>query len=183
MKTLDPTHLSTHPEGDEQAVMTLSVPVPDWSEVPLNADGSVPSVTLTATGDTYMDVLRALTEVHDQDPEDMLYELLGTVITEAELAALSGPEEATELMQVRASEVVVPFRTFELTLDMSVQGPTGENVQRDIGLKITAPSIVTGVRAVLFLTKPRTLQQLAIAHCPAVTDERDEEDKTVLLVG
>jgi hypothetical protein len=68
MRTLDRDYLATHPKGDEKATLTLHLPIPASIDVPDNADGTRPAVTLKATGGPYSSPRRCGTRVTTARP-------------------------------------------------------------------------------------------------------------------
>lgn len=174
MRTFDRQYLATHPEGEEKASFTMSAKVPDNIDVPTNPDGTRPQITITATGNTYLDVLGALTTLHE-DPEPVLEGLMVGLLTEDESDSFATLEEAAPLINERFAEVIVPFRTHTLGFEVSDGS--------DIELKITAPSATVGTQALHFLTRPHVLMQMAIGFCPETDDEDEYSGNEVLVVS
>lgn len=175
MKTLDKNYLATHPSGDEKADITLSASVPVRLQLAANADGTRPQVSIRVTSDTYMNVLATLDGLHD-DAEPLLAALMLELLTEEELGRFATLAEAGPLIKERFAEVVVPFRTFNVSMDLD-----GEPVD----FAITAPSAEIGAQALHHLTKPNMLTNTAIAMCPETDDEDDDEygSNEVLVIG
>lgn len=174
MRTLNSAFLAANPTGDEKAIFTMSAKVPDKVNVPVNPDGTRPRITITATGNTYLEVLGALTTLHE-DPEPVLEGLMACLMTEDELDAFATLEAAAPLIKERFAEVTVPFTTHTLGFEVSDGS--------DIELAITAPSATVGTQALHFLTKPHVLMQMAIGFCPETDDDEDDySDNEVLVI-
>lgn len=185
MKTLDRHFLSSHPQDDEKADISLSVPVPGTLYVPNNPDGTRPKITLQASGDTYLDILVVLSNIHDDESGAVLEALLADALTDEEMERYETLEAAAPLVKERSQEIVTPFRTFEFGFNLTPNNPTDPD--RGVDLKLTTPSIVAGMRAINSLTKSAALTNLAVSLCPTVSDDDDywdeEEREEVLVIG
>ena len=183
MRTLDRNYLAAHPAGDEKAVISLSVPVPDAVDVPANPDGTRPRITLKVTGDTYGLVLAALEHLHDDEGSAELFvTLLGEVITEEEMEAFGSLEEAAPLLRERAYAISAPFRTFEWNAALAIEA-AGQQTESSIEFELITPSLGVGVPAITAMSKPQTLTNVAISFSPVLDDEDDYDSNEVLVVS
>lgn len=173
MRTLDRKYLAANPAGDEKAVISLSIPVPDAVDVPANPDGTRPRITFKATGDTYGLVLAALEHLHEDEGE-LLVALLDFVVTDEEMEAFNSMEEAAPLLRERASAISTPFRTFEWEAVLTVEAD-GQERESPVAFELITPSLAVGVPAITAMTKPRTLTNVAISFSPETDDEYDDE--------
>jgi hypothetical protein len=98
------------------------------------------------------------------------------LLTEEELGQFATLAEAGPLIKERFAEIVVPFRMFNVSLDLD-----GDQVD----FAITAPSAEVGAQALHYLTKPNMLTNTAIAMCPETDDGDDDDysDNDVLVMG
>lgn len=182
MRTLDRKYLAANPAGDEKAVISLSVPVPNSVEVPANPDGTRPRITLKATGDTYELVLAALGHLHEDGGEELFEALIYDVVTEEELAAFSSMEEAAPLLNERVHSVSSPFQTFEWNAGMVVEDSAGKQKEFSVDFELIAPSLGVGIPAITALTKPQTLTNVAISFSPVLEDDDEDYASTDVLV-
>ena len=182
MRTLDRKYLAANPAGDEKAVISLSVPVPTSVEVPDNADGTRPRITLKAIGDIYGLVLAALQHLHEDDSDDLLEALIFDVITEEELERFASMDEAAPLLNERVHGVVSPFRTFSWNAAMGLEGADGTQSETSVGFELVSPSLGVGLPAITALTKPQTLTNVAISFSPVIDDEDDDYASNEVLV-
>jgi hypothetical protein len=179
---LDRKYLAANPEGDEKAVISLSVPVPTAVEVPDNPDGTRPRITLKATGDTYGLVLAALEHLHDDDGEELFEALIYDVVTEEEIAAFNSMEEAAPLLNERVHAVSSPFQTFAWNAGMILEGASGAQTETSVDFELITPSLGVGIPAITAMTKPQTLTNVAITFSPVIDDEDDEYASNEVLV-
>lgn len=174
MRTLDRKFLAENPAGDEKAVISLSIPVPDAVDVPANPDGTRPRITLKATGDTYALVLAALQHLHDdEEGTELFMALLGDLVTDEEMEAFDSLQEAAPLLRERANAISAPFRTFEWTAELTIEA-AGQQTESSIEFELITPSLGVGVPAVTAMTKPQTLTNVAISFSPEIDDEYDD---------
>lgn len=170
MRTLDRNYLANHPAGDEQAVFTVHLTLPESVDVPNNPDGTRPQVTLKATSDTYGNLLSLLSYVHDEDLNDNVMALLLENIDEKKLEEFASIDEAAPFMRDAVSEIVTPFRTFKLSLELEA-----DEVAVVSGvLELTAPDMVSAAKALKSMTRPHVLSDLAISFSPE-TDDYDDD--------
>lgn len=167
MRTLDRKYLSENPAGDETAEFTVSVTVPTSIEVPDNADGSRPSITLKASSDTYAHLLGILSYVHDEDLAENIMMFVLENADQDKIESFSSLEEAAPYIREAAAEIVHPFRTFTLNLDLTAGD---ESVAAGV-LELTAPSMVSAAQALKAMTKPQVLNELAISFSPETDDD------------
>lgn len=178
MRTLDRKYLAAHPAGDEPAVFTVSLDLPSSVDVPNNPDGTRPQITLNATSDTYGNLLGLLSYVHDEDLNDNVMALLLENVDEEKLAEFGSVEEAAPFMRAAVSEIVTPFRTFTMSL-----GLEADDVEVVSGvLKLTAPDMVSAVKALKSMTRPHVLTDIAISFCPETDDDDDYANGNEVLV-
>ena len=176
MRTLDRNFLAATPTVGTPATITLSVEIPDSTGVPANADGTKSSITLSASGPNYFDVLVALGHVNDMGAAEIVGGLL--MNCPDDVAVDTGSAEAVRTL---AHEIITPFRTFDMTLTLTEEGEGGERTKGKIELAITAPSYVHAGSAVASMTRPHMLTQVAVGLCPEVDDE-DSYGDSVLVV-
>lgn len=180
MRTLDRNYLATHPTGDEPAVFTVSLDLPESVNVPNNPDGTRPQVTLKATSDTYGNLLGVLGYVHDEDMADNVFALVLENVDEEKLEAFDSMEAAAPFLRETASEVVSPFRTFKLPLALEAEGE--EAVTVSAVLELTAPDMISAAKALKSMTRPRILSELAISFSPETEDYDDYAGSNEVLV-
>ncbi|WP_354214655.1 hypothetical protein [Arthrobacter sp. UYCo732] len=178
MRTLDRNYLAAHPTGEEPAVFTLNLTLPESIDVPNNPDGTRPQVTLKATSDTYGNLLGLLGYIHDEEVHDNVWAILLENIDEAKLEAFDTLEGAAPFMREAASEVVTPFRTFTLSLALEA-----EELSVVSGvLELTAPDMVSAAKALKSMTRPHVLSELAISFSPETEDYDDYAGGNEVLV-
>jgi hypothetical protein len=184
MRTLDRAYLSTHPKGDEKATLTLQLEIPAGIDVPANPDGTRPSVTLKATGGTYLQLAQALSGFQEDEGEGLVQELLTQVLSEDEIEQLAGmaDEAAAGILNARFSEVVVPYRTFSFEMTMEATGSFGKT-STDFVFEVTAPSLEIAHPAMMSMTRPVNLNQILIGWSPEIDDEDDYAGNEVLVVS
>lgn len=180
MRTLDRDYLAVHPAGDEPAEFTVSIPVPASIDVPNNADGTRPQVTLNATSDTYGNLLGILGYAHDVDVAENVLVLAVENADESKMGLYETIEEAAPFIREFAAEIITPFRTFTLTLELQA-GDDEDSLVRGV-LAITAPSVISAAQALKVMTKPHVLTQLAISFSPETDDDDDYADSNEVLV-
>jgi len=173
MRTLDRDYLAANPAGDEPATFTMSIPVPDSVPLPSNADGTRPRVTLNASSDTYGNLLGILGYVHTVDVAENIIVLVVENADQNKMELYETIEEAAPFIRESAAEIVTPFRTFTLKLDL--QDGDDENSLVSGLLEITAPSVTSAAQALKVMTKPRVLQELAISFSPETEDDEYDE--------
>jgi hypothetical protein len=166
MRTLDRNYLASNPTGDTKAEFAISLELPASVDVANNPDGTRPHVSLKATSGTYGDLLGSLSFIHDMDLNELATAILLENVADEKLAS-------PETMREAASEVVTPFRTFTLGIELESKE---EGVSVDADLELTAPDMVTAARALKAMTRPQVLTELAISFSPETDDEYDEYD-------
>lgn len=173
MRTLDNKFLMENPLGDEQSSVTLSIPIPESLEIPANADGSRPSVTLKATGDKHVYVLTALAALHEDEKLITMADLMAN----EQFAAVHGrqPENSEELGDM-AEKIFTPYPVHEMTMNLELDG-----VDHEVDLHITAPSIEIAVVALKKMTDSRSLMHVAIGLSPETVDEDAQNSNEVLV--
>lgn len=182
MRTLDQQYLATHPEGDEKANFTLTSLIPEHL-VPLNPDGSRQKVSVKVLADTYLAGLTLLDALRE-DPERILSAWLQEVLPPKELkkaAKLMKRGVRSETAQAAVEEIHEKYLAFETgaSFELTVSGKATKQAAE---LTITAPSVIIGVQGFVSATKPSSLQNAAIAFCPTVEDEYDEDSENTVLV-
>lgn len=187
MQTLDQQYLETHPLGDEKADFTLTVKIPASAGVPLNRDGSTPQVTIRVTADTYMTALIMLGNLHD-DYEDLVGTWVAQQLSRAQYRKaikLADRGEKPAFVQAAADKIHKKFLTFETSITMSTTEEGGVEGKHVLGLTITAPSVSIGMKGFVSCTRPRSLQDAAIAFCPELEDEDGEygSSNEVMVIG
>ncbi|HEX9088027.1 MAG TPA: hypothetical protein VF867_10920 [Arthrobacter sp.] len=182
MKTLDHNYLSSHPDGDEKAVLSFSAAVPKNFNLPANPDGTRPRITLKATGENYLEVIQALDYIRENECEELLWELLEQVVTEEEATAVGGTSGAVTLLKTRTKEVILPFRTLSVELGIESTDSFGVKTSSDVELELTTPSLEVGIGMILSVTKPSNLVQAMIGLCPEAETEEDEDGEHHVLV-
>lgn len=182
MRTLDRKYLAAHPEGEEKAVISLSVPVPTSVDVPANPDGTRPRITLKVTGDTYGLVLAALEHLHDDDEgAELFVALVGQVVTDEEMEAFGSLEEAAPLLRERAHAISAPFRTFEWRAALVIE-TGGRETESPVEFELITPSLGVGIPAITAMTKPQMLTNVAISFSPVLDDDDEEYASNEVLV-
>lgn len=183
MKTLDRKYLSTHPEGDEKAVLSFSGKVPAGIDVPANPDGTRASVTLRVTAENYMDAVQAMHALHEDQAEQFLWELIEGVVTEAEAAAVASKEDAMALLKTHASRIVTPSRTLTVEMAILAKDSSGTETSSDVVLELTTPSIDLGIALAINVSQPQKLGQVMIGLCPETEDDDDAPSNEVLVIS
>lgn len=171
MRTLDRNYLATHPAGDTPAEFNVSIPLRASVDVPDNADGTRPRVSLKATSDTYANLLTVLSYVHDEEVNENAFAILLENIDEKDLEGFASMEEAAPFLRAAAEVMVTPFRTFTLALTLS----SDDAPSVEATLELTAPSMVLAAGALKSLTKPNVLSDLAISFSPETDDDEYDE--------
>lgn len=185
VKTFDRNFLANNPTGDQTTGLTLSVLVPARIDVPDNPDGTRPTVTFQVDGSTYAAALAALGHLHDEGGDELVQVLLGEVVTAEELGQFDSFEAAAPLLTERVHEITTPFRTFawSVSLEFDEQPTT-------VDFELTAPSLAVGMQAVIAMTTPAKLVNIAVGLCPETDNEGlhdgdceyDEHDGDTVLV-
>lgn len=187
MRTLDYPYLAANPEGDTKANFSVSAHIPEDAGVPLNPDGTRPSVTLAIESETYALGLAAMEHLNE-NPEELASEWLTDILTDEQAAevtdtpAESGPP--AWLVDI-VSEVHEPFLTFSVSMVLSVSDEADPTVitQHPVELTITAPSLQIGINALVQnLTIPRRRSELAVALSPERDDDDDDYGTNEVLV-
>lgn len=184
MRTFDRQYLATHPLGDEKAEFTLSVNVPDSAGVPLNPDGSKPQVTLKVTADTYQSALTLLVQMHE-DHQELVGTWLGQQLSVRQYRKaikMADRGEKPAFVQEAADKIHAKFLTFETSVAFTTE-EDGVDTEHTVDLAITAPSVTVGMKGFIALTRPHSLNELAITFCPELEGEEYGYANEVMVFG
>lgn len=192
MRTLDYPYLATNPEGDTRADFSLSLEVPKSIDIPLNPDGTRPSVTLAVESDTYAIGLAAL-ELLNEDPDDFMLEWLSELLTEKQKAELTEATEQPAFLKETVSKIHEQFLVFSTQMTMTVTATASSSdpdvdaavteSESIVDLTLTAPSISIGMKALIGgLTSPQRRTSVAVSLSPERVDDDGFDSNEVLVI-
>lgn len=184
MRTLDTKWLSTNPT-DEEAEVSLGLSVPEAeTAVENNPDGTRPQVSFDFTGDTYMSVLQAMTQLHeDENHADVSSEIVAEFITRHYTEAdFDGQITTDEEFVACISSTDYGWEEYELQMTLaSASGATSV-----VMVTIKAPSPVVATKALKSVTRPQSVRRLAIELSPTIENDNDfmdGDEEEVLVVN
>lgn len=160
---IDADFLSSHPEGDTLARLTLREDAP--RHVLAAVDGPDKTITIDAAADNYMDLLVALEALNSEQTGIVFTaQWVENIVTAAELEAISTGSDAEDVLNHAVTAINNPFITFSAPLTFILDEAGDQKVS--IHLAVTAPSIYTGMQALRHLTAPRVLEDQARSLSP-----------------
>lgn len=180
MRTLNPNWLRTNPV-DEQAQISSEVAIPDSVEdVQNNPDGTRPKVTIDMTAEFYMDILTTLSTLADS--QEMLQQMAVESVAD-DLLANRGftQEQLLDMSPDEFFEAAAPSAEWH-DYEYSLGAKADDDREMAVELKVSAPSPIIGMQALVSMTQADRLQSLAIALCPTVEDDDEFADPNEVLV-
>lgn len=180
MQTLDRNYLASHPEGDEKARITMSVPIGPEFNIPANPDGTPATISIGVTAENYLSALAALGHHHERVDELILVWLCELLTPEQIEAVNQLPDDAEDVPYVEEASNRIHHEYLTFATNAEITRP-GTEEKEEVLIAIKAPSLTTGLMAFTEATTPRALTNLAIGLCPETGEPAGSSEVLVRL--